>query len=84
MIGGDFGGLTAALEVKAELGSDVGVTVVSAADRFLFNQSPSPVGLSGVLAVALSQSGRTGEMASGLPHRRAMTAGSPCCPWSCC
>jgi sulfide:quinone oxidoreductase len=39
VIGGNFGGLTAALEVKAELGSDVDVTVVSAADRFLFNPS---------------------------------------------
>src|SRR5215469_2780416 len=39
VIGGNFGGLTAALEVKAELGSDVDVTVVSAAERFLFNPS---------------------------------------------
>ena len=39
VIGGNFGGLTAALEVKAELGADVEVTVVSAADRFLFNPS---------------------------------------------
>jgi sulfide:quinone oxidoreductase len=39
VIGGNFGGLTAALEVKAELGDDVDVTVVSATDRFLFNPS---------------------------------------------
>jgi len=39
VIGGNFGGLTAALEVKAELGTDVDVTVVSAAERFLFNPS---------------------------------------------
>ena len=39
VIGGNFGGLTAALEVKAELGDDVEVTVVSADDRFLFNPS---------------------------------------------
>lgn len=39
VIGGNFGGLTAALEVKAELGDDVDVTVVSAAERFLFNPS---------------------------------------------
>src|SRR5579864_2277609 len=39
VIGGNFGGLTAALEVKAELGRDVDVTVVSVTDRFLFNPS---------------------------------------------
>src|SRR5260370_39840585 len=39
VIGGNFGGLTAALEAKAELGSDVDVTVVSAADHFLFTPS---------------------------------------------
>ena len=39
VIGGNFGGLTAALEVKHELGEDVDVTVVSASDRFLFNPS---------------------------------------------
>ena len=39
VIGGNFGGLTAALEVKAELGGDVDVTVVSASQRFLFNPS---------------------------------------------
>src|SRR5260370_5756096 len=39
VIGGNFGGLTAALEVKAELGGDVDVIVVSASDRFLFNPS---------------------------------------------
>ena len=39
VIGGNFAGLTAALQVKAELGDDVDVTVLSAADRFLFNPS---------------------------------------------
>ena len=39
VIGGNFGGFTAALDLKAELGEDVEVTVVSAADRFLFNPS---------------------------------------------
>ena len=39
VIGGNFGGLTAALELKHELGAEVEVTVVSAADRFLFNPS---------------------------------------------
>src|SRR5712691_8121829 len=39
VIGGNFGGLTAALEVRAELGGDVEVTVVSATERFLFNPS---------------------------------------------
>jgi NADH dehydrogenase FAD-containing subunit len=39
VIGGNFGGLTAALELKHELGADVEVTVVSASDRFLFNPS---------------------------------------------
>jgi hypothetical protein len=39
VIGGNFGGLTAALELKHELGVDVEVTVVSATDRFLFNPS---------------------------------------------
>jgi NADH dehydrogenase FAD-containing subunit len=39
VIGGNFAGLTAALETKAELGDDVDVTVVSAADRFVFNPS---------------------------------------------
>src|SRR5579864_7455175 len=39
VIGGNFGGLTAALELKHELGEDVDVTVVSASDRFLFNPS---------------------------------------------
>ncbi len=37
--GGNFGGLTAALELKHELRSDVDVTVVSASDRFLFSPS---------------------------------------------
>ncbi len=39
VIGGNFGGFTAALELKAELGEDVEVTVVSASERFLFNPS---------------------------------------------
>lgn len=39
VIGGNFGGLAAALELKHELGADVAVTVVSASDRFLFNPS---------------------------------------------
>ena len=39
VLGGNFGGLTAALELKHELGEDVDVTVVSASDRFLFNPS---------------------------------------------
>ena len=39
VIGGNFGGLTAALEVKAHLGDDVTVTVVSAAERFVFTPS---------------------------------------------
>ncbi len=39
VIGGNFGGLTAALELKHELGDEVDVTVVSASDRFLFNPS---------------------------------------------
>ena len=39
VIGGNFGGLTAALDVKAELGGDVDVLVVSAADRFVFSPS---------------------------------------------
>lgn len=39
VLGGNFGGLTAALAVKHELEGDVDVTVVSASDRFLFNPS---------------------------------------------
>ena len=39
VLGGNFGGLTAALTVKHELHGDVDVTVVSAADHFLFNPS---------------------------------------------
>ena len=39
VIGANFGGLTAALDVKAELGGDVDVLVVSAADRFVFSPS---------------------------------------------
>jgi NADH dehydrogenase FAD-containing subunit len=39
VIGGNFGGFTAALELKAELGADVEVTVVSASERFVFNPS---------------------------------------------
>jgi len=39
VLGGNFGGLTAALAVRHELHGDVDVTVVSASDRFLFNPS---------------------------------------------
>jgi len=39
VIGGNFAGLTAALQVRAELGSDADVTVVSAAGRFPFTPS---------------------------------------------
>lgn len=39
VIGGNFGGLTAALELKYELGEDADITVVAASDRFLFNPS---------------------------------------------
>jgi NADH dehydrogenase FAD-containing subunit len=39
VLGGNFGGLTAALSVKHELEGDVDVTVVSSSDRFLFNPS---------------------------------------------
>jgi sulfide:quinone oxidoreductase len=39
VLGGNFGGLTAALSVRHELEGDVDVTVLSASDRFLFNPS---------------------------------------------
>jgi len=39
VLGGNFAGLTAALSVKHDLGSDADVTVVSKADRFQFNPS---------------------------------------------
>jgi sulfide:quinone oxidoreductase len=39
VLGGNFGGLTAALGVRHELRGDVEVTVVSASDRFLFTPS---------------------------------------------
>ncbi|MHB1555714.1 MAG: NAD(P)/FAD-dependent oxidoreductase [Acidimicrobiales bacterium] len=39
VLGGNFGGLTAALAVHHELGGDVEVRVVSASDHFLFNPS---------------------------------------------
>jgi NADH dehydrogenase FAD-containing subunit len=39
VLGSNFGGLTAALSVKHELGDDAAVTVVSASDHFLFNPS---------------------------------------------
>jgi sulfide:quinone oxidoreductase len=39
VLGGNFGGLTAALAVRHELHGGVDVTVVSASDRFLFNPS---------------------------------------------
>lgn len=39
VLGGNFGGLTAALSIKDALESDVDVTVISASDQFLFNPS---------------------------------------------
>jgi NADH dehydrogenase FAD-containing subunit len=39
VLGGNFGGLTAALSIKDRLQSDVDVTVISASDQFLFNPS---------------------------------------------
>jgi len=39
VLGGNFGGLTAALAVARELHGDVDVRVVSASDKFLFNPS---------------------------------------------
>jgi sulfide:quinone oxidoreductase len=39
VLGGNFGGLTAAISLKHDLGDDVDVTVVSASDQFLFNPS---------------------------------------------
>lgn len=39
VLGGNFGGLTAAIAVKHELHGDVDVTVISDRDRFLFNPS---------------------------------------------
>jgi NADH dehydrogenase FAD-containing subunit len=39
VLGGNFGGLTAALAVKHELKGDVDVTVISTSDRFLFTPS---------------------------------------------
>src|SRR5579859_3615682 len=39
VLGGNFGGLTAALAVTHELHGDVDVRVVSASDRFVFNPS---------------------------------------------
>jgi len=39
VLGGNFGGLTAALAIKHELHGDVDVRAVSASDRFLFNPS---------------------------------------------
>ena len=39
VIGGNFGGLTGALELKHELGADVDVAVLSASDGFGFNPS---------------------------------------------
>jgi NADH dehydrogenase FAD-containing subunit len=37
VLGGNFGGLTAALAVQHALDGDIDVRVVSASDRFLFN-----------------------------------------------
>lgn len=39
VLGGNFGGLTAAIAIKQELADDVDVTVISASDIFLFNPS---------------------------------------------
>jgi len=39
VLGGNFGGLTAALSVQYDLHGDVDVVVVSVSDRFLFNPS---------------------------------------------
>ena len=39
VLGGNFGGLTAALAIRHELHGDVDVSVVSASDRFVFNPS---------------------------------------------
>lgn len=39
VLGGNFGGLTAALAVRHELQGDVDITVVSPSDHFLFNPS---------------------------------------------
>jgi sulfide:quinone oxidoreductase len=39
VLGSNFGGLTAALSLKQELGSDVDVTVISPRDQFLFTPS---------------------------------------------
>jgi NADH dehydrogenase FAD-containing subunit len=39
VLGGNFGGLTAAISVKHELEGDVDVTVVSSSDHFLFTPS---------------------------------------------
>ena len=36
VLGGNFGGLTAALAVNHELHGDVDIRVISASDRFLF------------------------------------------------
>lgn len=39
VLGGNFGGLTAALSLQHELKGDVDITVISESDRFLFNPS---------------------------------------------
>ena len=39
VLGGNFGGLTAAITIKHELHGDVDVTVVSSSDEFLFTPS---------------------------------------------
>jgi len=39
VLGGNFGGLTAAIGIKHALDNDVDVTVISASDKFLFNPS---------------------------------------------
>ena len=38
VLGGNFGGLTAAITVKHQLHGDVDVTVVSSSDEFLFTR----------------------------------------------
>jgi sulfide:quinone oxidoreductase len=38
VLGANFGGMTAALEIEHQLKGDVDVTVVSASDRFLFTR----------------------------------------------
>ncbi|MDA8027172.1 MAG: FAD-dependent oxidoreductase [Actinomycetota bacterium] len=39
VVGGNFGGLTAAIAIKQDLGEEAAVTVVATEDRFIFNPS---------------------------------------------